>query len=379
LSSKKKQQGWSELSSEKKSMKNKKKRSKKRSVIVPLRKQSFAEKATRSVEQISSLLAKQTSTLSRDIKTYFSSDFEVLLLRMTRPDDDRSKNTDVAKFLATIESFVRDLDEKRVDNPYRVTLRKLWSKLTEEDGRTVGKALFLLHTLLRYCEPEDVLIFKTLIQKMKKEKCSKALVKMFNADKVRATNAETAHLSPFLARYFSFIMKRSHAFTSSFEEMKMIDYGMEARDICAQLMKGTKVIDSALLCRPSADEECEVTISCLELVARDLRDLFLLFHSKLRWLVREEQVGDIFTGWPENEVRAVLAHLKDFYNSRYEEVRDFLLDLGDVLRLYKINIPTSLDVPAIFDEAAASEASTSPSTTVSASTASAPTKHEQES
>lgn len=34
-------------------------------------------------------------------------------------------------------------------NPYRVTLRKLWAKMAEKDWRTVAKALYIFHVLLR--------------------------------------------------------------------------------------------------------------------------------------------------------------------------------------------------------------------------------------
>lgn len=89
---------------------------------------------------------------------------------------------------------------------------------------------------------------------------------------------------------------------------------------------------------------------CLELLARDVRELFLLFHTKLRFVVKEEATGDLFQDWNESEVRAILQHFKSFYNDRNEDIQSFLVDTAEVLALYKIDIPVVLNTPAIFAE-----------------------------
>ena len=82
-------------------------------------------------------------------------------------------------------------------------------------------------------------------------------------------------------------------------------------------MKAVKVLNTALNCGATMkDEECSVVLSCSELVANDVRDLFSLFHTKLLWVLNEEKVGDIFIGWEIAEVRAILSHLKTFYSDR---------------------------------------------------------------
>ena len=57
----------------------------------------------------------------------------------------------------------------------------------------------------------------------------------------------------------------------------------------------------------------------MELVARDLKDLFTMYYAKLRWLLLEEEGGNnsgLFEGWRIDEVEAVLSHLKTFYDER---------------------------------------------------------------
>ena len=90
----------------------------------------------------------------------FSSDYESLLLKMTAPTDSRVNNNDLEQFLATIETFVRNMDVTSQSNPYRVTLRKLWTKMSEPDGRSALKGLFIMHAMLRYAQVEDAIVFK---------------------------------------------------------------------------------------------------------------------------------------------------------------------------------------------------------------------------
>lgn len=40
------------------------------------------------------------------------------------------------------------------DDPYHMTLHKIWTKLLESDWRTVAKSLFLLHSISRESAPD---------------------------------------------------------------------------------------------------------------------------------------------------------------------------------------------------------------------------------
>lgn len=210
--------------------------------IVPVRKVSISSIAFKSIGVLKSSLQSSadaalssTSRVQRRFKSYFSSDFEVLLLRMTAPDDHRLADDDLERFIATIETFVRNMDVTSQSNPYRVTLRKIWSKAAETDGKTVLKAQFLLHTLLRGTTPEDSLIFKTLLKKMLREKCNKTKSKYFDIAKISTVSQETKHLKDFITRYSIYIFQRAKTFTSCFEEVKLIGDGMRTEDICAQV------------------------------------------------------------------------------------------------------------------------------------------------
>jgi hypothetical protein len=112
-----------------------------------------------------------------------------------------------------------------------------------------------------------------------------------------------------------YYLQRARTFTSAFEEMHLVGPGMHTEDVCAQLLKARKLIEAALECGVTDEVQCEVlllrlnctnmniiclnsrsllqvhnclftsfvkvTMICVELVVRDVRDLFLLFQEKL--------------------------------------------------------------------------------------------------
>ena len=198
--------------------------------ILPQPKESLLSKAKKSWDQVS----RTVLTAQRDLKAYFSSDFEALLLKLTEPDDLRPSPDDLNRVIATIETFVRNLDTSDLTNPYRVTLHKLWAKMVETDVRSRIKAVYLLHTILRYTEPDDAVIFKTIMQKMSKEFSKKSRSKYF--DNTQIVNIHDDHLHYFLSSYSTYVLKRSRAFTSSFEELGLISKDMRTEDICAQVL-----------------------------------------------------------------------------------------------------------------------------------------------
>lgn len=130
----------------------------------------------------------------------------------------------------------------------------------------------------------------------------------------------------------------SRAFTSSFEEMKLIAETMSKEDICAQLLKACKLIKVALACQPAANEDCEVIMGCLQQVTNDLRELFSLYHVKLKMIMKEDKTKDLFHGWDDAEITAILNHFKAFYNERYDSVSSFLQGNAALLQAYGIKV-----------------------------------------
>lgn len=243
--------------------------------IIPVKRATAADKLSHGasvlLEYFSISASKTISSvdkLRRDMKVFFASDYETLLLRLTRPNQNRPLQADLERFLATTASFVRNFDLVDPNNPYRVTLRKVWRKLIENDSLTNIKAEYLLLSLIRNSEPEDALIYRKLLLKMSQEVDKKSgcqyfdwvgakssspgskvlLAKDSNHDqsppKCKVTKKQLA-ITPFpkrswttkfAQRFFQYITLRMKTFTSDFQEMKLISIEMRAEDICAQVL-----------------------------------------------------------------------------------------------------------------------------------------------
>ena len=144
-----------------------------RNAIIPTRKVSMQDRLSKSVAKVSSSLdqsksfTKSTSNFfKRTFKLYSSSNFEKLILKMTTPDSYRILDEDMSSFLATVDSFKKSKNYSSKNNPFRVTLRKLWTKILEQNKNTTFKALYILHSLLRETDIENSLIFHSLLRKM---------------------------------------------------------------------------------------------------------------------------------------------------------------------------------------------------------------------
>lgn len=220
----------------------------KKKPIVPMPKESILAKACKKMSEISTTIAQT----KRELKGYFSSDFEALILKLTSPDEKRIDADGLNTIIATIESFTRNnIDISNAHNPYRVTIHKVWSKCIEHSIYTKIKGLLILHTILRYTEPEDGVIFKTVIHKMSKEYMKSSIPRRHYFDISHCNEYDTnlniladilvdstpdlEELKLFVRGYSSYVCKRSRAFTSLFEEMKSINSDMQTQDICAQV------------------------------------------------------------------------------------------------------------------------------------------------
>ena len=98
-------------------------------------------------------LAKQGQTgysnIYRRAKVLRSSAFEGMLLKATWPDNDPVPSEILEEIIKhSIPSFKYGRSSSE-DDPYHMTLHKIWTKLCEKDYRTVVKSLYILHCVSR--------------------------------------------------------------------------------------------------------------------------------------------------------------------------------------------------------------------------------------
>lgn len=307
---------------------------------------SLQNRMLKEVKGVRSLLKGLGHRAVREAKLYLSSDWENVLLQATRPNDQRPESDVVEQFLDTVATFIRDGDLHSVNNPYRVTLRKLWAKMIEPDPRTCVKAFFMLHTLLRLVDAEDAALFKSLMVQMSKETCRKSRARYFSKNSLFHWPDPEAPFAEFAQHYATYVLRRASMFTGDFEELRAVGTAaLPADDVVARLLKAKKLILAALACTVSSEAESDLALACLEDVARDVRELFILLDAKLTWLA--ERKPAVFRSWSEAETTKLIGHFAAFRVGKFGEVKAFLKHSNELLDLYSTTTIEPLRLPRV--------------------------------
>lgn len=215
-----------------------------RTVNLPANKEKLATSTVKSLRRLGNRLlssvktaSKAASSLNRDIKAYFSSDFEVLLLRMTNPTEEKTNKVDIARFIATTNSFIHNDDLVSDSNTFRIALRKIWSKIAEKDANTVLKALHTLHVLLTDSKAKNAGIYLKLINKMSKQVDTRTGTKYFDAKVLRhsQSSADDEALAKYMRNLFEYVVLRGKTVTAQFEELKAIGFKQKAKHIMSEV------------------------------------------------------------------------------------------------------------------------------------------------
>lgn len=106
----------------------------------------------------------------RRAKVMKSSAFEGILLKATWPSDEpvpAETLTQIVKYSIPAFKYTRDESE---EDPYYMTLHKLWTKMSEKDWRTVVKSLYILHCISRDSSTDACEHFASAIKDLSKTK-----------------------------------------------------------------------------------------------------------------------------------------------------------------------------------------------------------------
>ncbi|CAM9466656.1 unnamed protein product [Ectocarpus fasciculatus] len=301
--------------------------------------------AAEAVGQAGSLAASTSQKLKREVKLVVSGSWESALLKVTWPDDLPPDETLVLSMVDAVKTFKKDRDVTKNSAEHRVLLRKLWAKMSEPDWRTVSKAVYLFHSILRDLPVEHHAILKIFLGKMSREWDKKTACRYFDLDVLCRVSEEGEAFRSFVDRYGTYVFKRAEGFNARFQELDTMQDEEGWEHVVTTLAKAQKAIDLGVACQPQPEEETELTVLCLRNTALDLHQLWRRFHSALDWVLEEAEDGDLFDGADSAMVAECLNEFKGFYMSRYDEVLTFLLDAEELLGIYGLHVP-DLSLPA---------------------------------
>ncbi|CAM9159193.1 unnamed protein product, partial [Laminaria digitata] len=304
--------------------------------------------AREAVEQAGTLAASTSKKLTREVKLAVSGSWESALLKVTWPDDLTPEEALVDSLVEAVKTFKLDRDVTKNSAEHRVLLRKLWTKMSEPDWRTVSKAIYLFHAILRELPFEHQAVLKIFLGKMSREWDKRTGCRYFDLDVLCSVNEEGAAFRSFVDRYGTYVFKRAEGFNARFQELDSMRSNEGWEHVVTVLAKAQKAIELGVSCQPQPEEETEMTVLCLLSTADDVRQLWRRFHSALAWVLEEAESGDLFDGVDSAVVAECLDEFKGFYTSRYDEVESFLMEAEELLGIYGLHVP-DLSLPPSHD------------------------------
>lgn len=273
-----------------------------------------------------------------------SSAFEGILLKATWPGNEAVPPellSEIIKYSIPAYKYAKaDSD----DDPYYMTMHKLWTKMCEKDWRTVTKSLFILHCISRDSSTEDCGRFAEAIKDMAKiRNPKKPDHKYFDVRRlVSELDDHSVPYEPFVTTYGSYVIYRSKHFSSKFEELKNLKETSSEKKVVKLLKKAQVLIKSALQCTVTKKERNIIIGQAVKVLAADVRELWKLYGDLLAPLAG--------TGNPYAEPKAAttdLAELLSFYKDSDQAVKTFLTDSSKAFQRLRVKIPTEVEPSSV--------------------------------
>jgi hypothetical protein len=258
--------------------------------------EKFKSAALTSIKAARETTSSLSTHLYRDIKGLTSSELEQVMLKSTRPDDTPVKGKHVERLVAVTYQINSRFDL------YDSVLRKLWSKMTENDWRTTLKALYILHRYSSDGAPAHATSLKAKLRELRRTQDPKRKDKYFNTKQLLAgdTDAKNTKFRAFLSRYMHYVMMRAQCFSGMFEEIgslpkvdgkKKLIKPMTATCLRSEHLNAAEILlKNALACQLKDGEDCENTAIAVERVASDLIGLTSATAMALNRALKEDDL-----------------------------------------------------------------------------------------
>ena len=170
-----------------------------------------------------------------------------MLLRATWPGNEAVPQdllTEIIKHSIPAFKYGRAGSE---DDPYHMTLHKLWTKMCEKDYRTVVKSLYVLHSISRDCSADACQRFAMAMKSLSRVRNPKNPDhKYFDVKPIAEVDVMGEPYSKFIAAYATHVIYRTKNFSGKFEELKDITAETHEAQVVARLKKAQQCITNGM-------------------------------------------------------------------------------------------------------------------------------------
>jgi len=257
--------------------------------------------------------AQRAQKAQRLAKAYYSSEYEKFLLTATWPSDQGIPPQLTKRLVESVARFPTRPASLPEDDPYRVTLRKLWKKMVEQDWRTSMKALYLLHALSRQSPVPKARALSRTLKAMLTDLDPKSGRKYFNRRDlvVKKAQEERARL---VDAYAGLVLRRTLLFAGAdFQDVsksleiipqdgilttaaavkltsRRAQHALLVLEHAVQFIEIARIGPDGKPIKPSNAHL--VVISCLDLVLQDLAGAFKLAATSVATLATLASITD---------------------------------------------------------------------------------------
>lgn len=322
------------------------KRNKKMEVVLYNKKSNHQKGPTlkERLEKIAKNSLKQGQILSKEAfrraKVVRSSAFESMLLKATWPNNDPVQPeilNEIIKYSIPAFKF-SSVDSE--DDPYYMTMHKLWTKMCEKDWRTISKSLYILHTITRDCQSEACERFSEAIKDMVKTRNPKKPDhRYFDAKKLTELDDNSVEYEEYTQAYAAYVIQRAKSFTSKFEEIDLIDNETSEKKVLSILKKAQQCIKLALQVEVHDKKLYNpITGYSTKLIALDLIDMWRLIGEKIAVFLDAKTYAN-----PQSSHTQTIADLLQFYKDTEQKITKYLGTNSKLYSKLKIKIPNQLE------------------------------------
>ena len=309
---------------------------------------------------------------SRLAKAYYSSEYEKFLLTATWPSDQRVSPQLAKRLVESVARFPARPHALPDDDPYRVTLRKLWKKMVEKDWRTTTKALYLLHALSRSTPTKNARALSRTLKSMVGDSDPKSGKKYFSRRELitlREADDDDGR-GGLVDAYAGFVLRRALLFAGKFEDVSPPSKKKKAKsasaaasdddcdassfvdgDAARRAQNALLVADHALqfvavaLADGDPRDAHLVVVSCLELVVADLVEAWKTAGVNVAKVADEVIASYDLTS---DDAKTALAAVAKYASMR-SKVKKAAKAALKTLRFFDLRVSADLDAAAVDD------------------------------
>ena len=289
-------------------------------------------------------LAKQGQSLSKEVyrraKVLRSSAFEGILLKATWPGDDpvtQELLEEIIKHSIPAFKYARSNSD---DDPYHMTMHKIWTKLCEKDWRTICKSLYILNCISRESSVDSCQRFAMAIRSMSRTRNPKNPDhRYFDIRLISNIDEPSEPYKAYITSYATYVLYRMKNFSSKFDELKEISESTHEKQVVARLKKAQQCISLALKCAADKNQCNPITGQIAKTLVNDLKDLWKQFSLKILPLIDSTTPYDQTAKAAEKDVASLLK----FYAESEKDIKAYLSKTAKSYSHLRLKFPS--DIP----------------------------------